>query len=111
MKKNKKTLLLIIIAVIIIICLAIGAVVLFTKKKNNSSDNIPYSSEYISKEEALNIALKDSVLNKEDVHDIEVELGNKYDVVVYEVSYEYNDFEYEYYIKATTGDILKTFRD
>lgn len=69
-------------------------------------------ANYISREKALSVALKDMKLSTADVYDIEVEFENKttHGNYVYEVSFEYQNYEYEYFIDAKTGKIITSFK-
>lgn len=69
-------------------------------------------SSYISREKALQVALKDMKLSTSDVYDIDVEFENKttHGNYVYEVSFEYKNEEYEYFIDAKTGKIITSFK-
>lgn len=53
-------------------------------------------------EEALDIALQDAQLNKEEVHDLEIEREKGH----IEVEFEKDGKEYDYKIDAETGEIL-----
>jgi Predicted membrane protein len=67
---------------------------------NNNSNNA--ASNYIGNARALEIALNHVGAPQNNVRDIDVELeGN-----AYEVSFDYNGYEYEYMINSTTGEIL-----
>ena len=76
---------------------------------NNSNKDTTNSK--ITKENALKIALNDANISQNDIHDIEVEIDYKYNQTVYEVSFNYQKYEYEYYINAENGNILKSFRE
>lgn len=71
----------------------------------------PKQENYISRNEAFKIALEDINLSQSDVYDMEIELDYKYGQVVYEVTFHDRQFEYEYYIQAETGEIIKSFRE
>lgn len=81
----------------------------------NNTNNVPNNSDinekYITKEKALEIALTNAQINQNDIYDIEVELDYKYSQTVYEVNFNYQKYEYEYYINAENGKILKSFRE
>lgn len=130
MKKTKKKYnLLIAVLICIIVILLICCIVLFMKNEylDEKYDDVPYKVEdknkdnyipnnndndnYITKEDAINIALKDINVSKNDVYDLEVELENKYNATVYEVNFDYNYLDYEYYIDAKDGSILKSFSE
>ena len=80
------------------------------ENNTNTNEDKPTTS-YISKEKALDIALQNANLNRETVYDISVEFDFKYGKTVYEVDFDNRQYEYEYYIDATTGDILHSFKD
>lgn len=140
-EKEKDTNLIIIILVVIIFILVIGMAFLFYRyeKLENKYDKRLESgyfydfdddmtfhdyehhdddhkttgvANYILREKALSIALKDMKLSQSDVYDIEVEFENKttHGNYVYEVSFEYNNYEYEYFIDAKTGKIITSFK-
>lgn len=74
-------------------------------------DGITDTSNYIASDKALEVALKNVGLTKADVSDVEVELERKSGQVVYEVSFDAGQYEYEYYIDAESGEIVKSFRE
>ena len=82
---------------------------------NNSLDNNPSSSNasdnYISSQAALDTALAHLGTSQSSVRDIDVDLEYKLGQVIYEVNFNLNQYEYEYYIDATTGEILKSFKE
>lgn len=67
--------------------------------------------EYIAIEKALAIALENVGANRDSVWDIDIELERKFGQVVYEVSFNYEKYEYEYYINAKSGEIIKSFKE
>ena len=69
------------------------------------------ASKYIKVEEALDIALKSAGLTKNDVWDIDVELERKFGQMVFEVSFDAGQYEYEYYINAESGEVVKSFKE
>lgn len=78
--------------------------------KNNDSSNID-RNKYISRQQAINIVLKDVGVNQNQIYDLEIELDYKYNQVVYEIDFDYQQFEYEYYINAENGNIVKSFKE
>lgn len=60
----------------------------------------------ISKEEAINIALKHASLSREEVYDLDVDFDKERDMLIYEVNFEKERIEYEYEIDAISGEIL-----
>ena len=61
----------------------------------------------LTADQALEIALKDAGLTKEQIHDLDVELDNDGGAVHYDVDFEVNDKDYDYEIDAESGNILK----
>lgn len=76
-----------------------------TTNTNNTTD----SGSYISRDDALKSALEDSGITESDIRDLDIELENKYGQTVYEVTFDYNQYEYEYYINREDGSIVKSF--
>lgn len=78
---------------------------------NNNNSIVTNDNNYKSKDEALKIALSDAQINQNDIYDVSVELDYKYNQEVYEVDFKYQQFEYEYYINAGNGNIVKSFKE
>lgn len=68
------------------------------------------TSKYITIEKALDVALKSAGLTREQVRDIDVELERKFGQMVFEVSFDAGQYEYEYYVNAESGKIVKSFK-
>lgn len=68
------------------------------------------TSKYITIEKALDAALKSAGLTREQVRDIDVELERKFGQMVFEVSFDAGQYEYEYYVNAESGEIVKSFK-
>ena len=116
MEQKKSYWNLLVISLVIIIILLISLIILVVVQKDSSGLSNQNTNELLdkatlSKEEALDIALKDIQTEKADVHDISIELERKYGKVVYEIDFDYQYYEYEYYIDATTGEILHSFKE
>ena len=133
MEKKKNSLKIIIGLLVVIIILLVGFIIFFIDEFIDEKEEIKnlynhdsiksddYNSDYnatnntnknyISKENALKIALDDAKINQNDIHDIEVELDYKYNQTVYEVTFNYQQYEYEYYINAENSNILKSFKE
>ncbi len=84
-----------------------------TLGKNTNTDNNKFNNtnNYISEQDALDIALKDVGLTQNDIYDLDIELEYKYSQTVYEINFDYQRHEYEYYINAESGTIVKSFRE
>lgn len=86
------------------------------EQNSNTSDDIVSQStssikpstngSQISRDKALSIALKDAGLKKSLVYDLEVELDNDKGVLHYDISFEYQNKDYDYEINAKTGKII-----
>ena len=61
----------------------------------------------LTADQALEIALKDAGLTKEQIHDLDVELDKDGGALHYDVDFEVNDKDYDYEIDAESGNILK----
>lgn len=67
----------------------------------------PSSSEAkITKDKAIEIALEKAKLKKADVLDLEAELYYENGVLVWELEFDYKNFDYSYDIDANTGAIV-----
>lgn len=67
----------------------------------------PSDPQYISREEAKAIALKQAGVNAEDVRDYECEMDTEGGIRVYEISFQVGSQEYDFEIHAVTGEILR----
>lgn len=76
---------------------------------NHVSEN--QSSSYIGKDKALSIVLNHANVSKNNIFDLDIELERKYGSVVYEIDFKYNKYEYEYYVDATSGKIIHSFKE
>ena len=140
MKKNKNKTILIILAIIIAI-LVIISIFLYAKLEavddrddhsgyttnqnnnvnndnssinndnNNINENNNSNSNYISKDEALEKALNSLNISQSNIYDLSNELDYKYGQTVYEIEFKYDGYEYEFYIDAETGNIVKSFKE
>lgn len=116
------------ILLVIIMILLIIIMVLCLKKDHNvinsnpnptynetndfdESEENPDTSNYISSANALDIALKSLNIKKSAIYDLNIELEKKYGEAVYEIDFNYNRFEYEFYVDAITGKILHSFKE
>ena len=60
----------------------------------------------ITREEAINIALKEAGLTREQVRELEAEKDRERGVLVYEVEFEHGRKEYSYEIRVSDGKVL-----
>ena len=136
-EKTERTVLVLLIIIIILLAVILGIVIL--KKNNNIVDsndsnykvdiddndgiqvtddiidndnqNSTNDKNYIGRDSAISIALKDLKLSKNDVYDLECELDKEFNQTVYEVTFNYKNLEYEYYINPETGKIIHSFKE
>ena len=126
-EKSEKFVISLLVVIIILLAVILG-IVLFKNKDNNVVDNnnsnyqdsiedndnqnnSTDNQNYIGKDQAISIALKNIKLTKNDVYDLECELDNEFNQVVYEVTFNYKNLEYEYYINAESGKIIHSFKE
>ena len=126
-EKSEKFVIPLLVVIIILLAVILG-IVLFRNKDNNVIDNnnsnyqdsiedndnqnnSTDNKNYIGKDQAISIALKNIKLTKNDVYDLECELDNEFNQVVYEVTFNYKNLEYEYYINAESGKIIHSFKE
>ncbi len=86
------------IIIIIAVILVAAAIVGFCVWNHNS--------KYISKQEALNIALTDAGFTLAEVHDTDVEFEKEFGSARYEVQFEQGFTEYKYILNPETGEIV-----
>ncbi len=106
---------------LIVIVILLGTSIFFYLKTEHLEDyidneldyrtNNPQESGYISKEEALNIVLNNLDIAQTDLYDLSIELDHKYNTTVYDIDFKYNRLEYDYYLNAKTGEIIKSFSE
>lgn len=76
---------------------------------NGSSNNATTAS--ITVDEAKNIALTNANLSADLVQFLRTETEYDDGILVYEVDFTYNNYEYDYKINANTGEIISYDRD
>ncbi len=84
--------------------------ILLGQERNVASEDLygkADTSRYIPQEEAIETALAKGGFTREQVSDLEVELDCEDGTIVYEVEFEVNGREYEYYITAETGSLIE----
>lgn len=82
-----------------------------SNSNNNSgnTNNIPTAS--ITVDEAKNIALTHANLTEDTVQFLRTEQEYDDGVLVYDIDFNYNTYEYDYKINANTGEIVSYDRD
>ena len=61
------------------------------------------TKQYISQDEALNVALKNASLTKDKIKDLEIDYDLENGALTYDIEFTYNQNEYEYEVSATKG--------
>ena len=74
--------------------------------KKPQSEETTEKVELISRNEAIDVALKKAGLTRDKVYELEAELDKERQVIVWEVDFETREYEYSYEINAQTGDIV-----
>ena len=129
-KKNSHVIIMILSAfiallIIVIVCMSMNSKIqnhhsslvhenenIKTNQENEEiQENDHTNSQYISYTDALEIALKSINITQNDIYDMSNERDYKYGVEVYEIEFKYNGYEYEFYINAKTGEIVKSFQE
>ena len=80
-------------------------------KTPNNETTEPTTSTYISADRAVDVALENVGATRQTVRDLDVELDYEFGQKVYEVTFDYNQYEYDYYINPESGEIIKSFRE
>ncbi len=96
------------IIVLLIICII---VILLFKNNNEYFNRYTKEAGFIASEEAIDVVLDDINIKEHDVKDLDVELDYKYGKDVYEINFNYQNYEYEYYVDAKDGSIVKSFKE
>lgn len=65
----------------------------------------------VTREEAIDKALKYVGLKKEDVKDLEVDLDTEREGVFWEINFDHKDQEFSFDINANTGEIVNSKRE
>ena len=83
----------------------------YKAKTATNSGSSSSSQSIIPESKAAQIALGHAGLKKADVRDFECELDYENGVKVYEVSFDYGKYEYDYDIDAASGKILRSHKE
>lgn len=79
---------------------------------NIPSDSAPISSELtvssvsLTRDEAINIALREAGVSKDAVYDLEAELERGFGKSVWEIDFESGNKEYSFDIDAVSGEVI-----
>ena len=82
------------------------------KQDTNSTEQTSSKTESkISKEKAKEIALRHANVKESEIFDYEIELDKEKVGLVYEISFQNQNYEFDYVIKATDGKIIKSEKE
>ncbi len=76
------------------------------KKPEAEQPAVDKPSTEITREAAINIALREAGLTREQLRELEVEKDRERGTLVYEVEFEYGRTEYSYEIRVSDGKVL-----
>ena len=65
----------------------------------------------LTRDEAIEIALKDAGLTKNQIHDLDAELDHDNGILHYDVDFEKDNKDYDYEIDAASGKILRSEKE
>ena len=74
-----------------------------TQKNANKMVGNVSTKQYITKDEALNIALKNASVSKNQIKELEIDYDMENGVLTYDIEFKYNQNEYEYEVSAAKG--------
>lgn len=77
-----------------------------TKEESKTNDSAK-TFKNINHEQALDIALTDCGLKKDNIYNLKIKDKVKYNLKLIEVEFFHNNYEYEYYIRISDGFIIK----
>lgn len=80
-------------------------------KPTSSEQTSPQTVETISRDRAIELALSEASLTKDQVRDLEAEMDRERGDLVWEVDFEFGKYEYSYDINAVTEEVVKVERD
>lgn len=100
------------ISVLVLALALVGCDDIFEKDGGNDNIILPSNSQHskegsvISKQNAINIAIKHANLKVGDVSYVLAELDYDDGIEKYEIEFRYGGYEYEYEINAQSGEII-----
>ena len=69
------------------------------------------TSDTISRDRAIEIALKEAGLNRDNVYDLDTDLEREQNGTYWEIDFESGDYEYSYDIDARTEKIIHSHKE
>ncbi len=79
--------------------------------QGNSSGGGSQSSDYIGEQRAKEIALNNAGVSSSSATGLKIELDRENGIVVYDVSFDSNGYEYDYEINAVSGAIVRSDKE
>lgn len=80
-------------------------------KVPTDSNNKLSNNKYIGEDKAKEIALNHAKLDETSIREYEVDLDIEHNRVVYEISFESGDYDYEYEVNAITSEIVSDYKE
>ncbi|MBQ9625353.1 MAG: PepSY domain-containing protein [Clostridia bacterium] len=77
-----------------------------TTAQSTTTTGVASTKKYIGMEKAKSIAFADAGVAAANVRDLDVELDYEHGLMIYEVDFDANGYEYDYDINAVTGAIV-----
>jgi uncharacterized membrane protein YkoI len=90
-------------SIVLVLALALSACAYYENGKFYNPD--------INRRKAIEIAVNEAGVARNDVRDLDVEFDVKRGVAVWEVDFEYSGLEYSYDVDAETGAIARAERE
>lgn len=69
------------------------------------------NNKYIGEDKAKELVLTHAKLNEADIREYEVDLDIEHNKVIYEISFESGDYDYEYEVNAITSEIVSDYKE
>ena len=101
----------IIIGILIVIALPVAYLIGYnsfkvTNSVHNINNKLQHKNNYIDKEKVKELVLNHLKVSEDSISDYSVELDVEHNKVIYEVSFDVTNLEYEYELDAVTGEII-----
>lgn len=79
--------------------------------KGNKGSTASYSGGQVTYDYAKSVALKHVGAKENQIRDYDIELDRENGKLVYEISFDYNGYEYDIYLDAATGEVLRNKKE
>lgn len=82
-----------------------------SKKETAANTQTASKTAKITKDKAKSIALEAAGAKADKIYDYEIDLDRENGVLVYEIGFDYNGYEYDLHIRAEDGKVLKNIKE